>query len=133
MAADNVMSIQQVQNQVRDGYADLATLYKGNLEAAMTSSQVLLGGCQTITGALLAFMQSRAKEGLSTGQRLAGCGSPNAAAEIQLEFATETVQAYADQAKQLTETIRQVLNDACVPFERRIGTTAGIAADSVAA
>ncbi len=133
MAADNVMSIQQVQNQVRDGYADLAALYKGNLETAMASSQVLVGGCQTLTATLLAFMQSRAKEGLATGKRLAECGSPADAAEIQLDFARETLQAYADQLKQLSDTMQRVLNDAYGPFERRIGTVAKAAAESAAA
>jgi hypothetical protein len=133
MAADNVMSIQQMEDQVRGGYADLAALYKGNVEALMASSQALIGGCQTMTGTLLAFMQSRAKEGLATGQRLAECGSPGHAAEIQLDFARATVQAYADQLNQLSGTLRQVLNDTCVPFERQDKTAAKKAADSVAA
>jgi hypothetical protein len=133
MAADNVMSIQQVQDQVRDGYADLAALYKGNVEAAMASSQVLVGGCQTVTATLLAFMQSRAKEGLATGKRLAECGSPSHAAEIQLDFAKEALQAYADQLNQLSDTVRQVLTDAYLPFERRIAATAKSAGESVAA
>jgi hypothetical protein len=133
MAADNVTSIQQVQDQVRDGYADLAALYKGNIEAMMASGQTLVGGWQTVTAALLAFMQSRAKEGLATGQRLAECGSPGRAAEIQLDFARETVQAYADQLNQLGNTVRQVLNDASLPFARRIEVGRRSAAESVAA
>jgi hypothetical protein len=133
MAADNVMSIQQVGDQVRVGYADLAAFHKGNLEALMASSQALIGGCQTVTGALLAFMQSRAKEGMATGKRLAECGSPSQVAEIQLDFARATVQAYAEQINQLNETMRQVLADSYVPFERRIATVAKSAADNVAA
>jgi hypothetical protein len=133
MAADNVTSIQQVQDQVRDGYADLAALYKGNVEAMMASNQALVGGWQTVTAALLAFLQSRAKEGLATGQRLAECGSPGRAAEIQLDFARETVQAYADQLNQLGNTVRQVLNDAYLPFARRVEAGRRSAADSVAA
>ena len=86
-----------------------------------------------MTATLLAFMQSRAKEGLATSHRLAQCASPSHAAEIQLDFARTTVQAYADQIDQLTGTMRQVLNDACVPFERRIKTVVQTAADSIAA
>jgi hypothetical protein len=133
MAADNVMSIQQVEDQVRVGYADLAAFHKGNLEALMASSQALIGGCQTVTATLLAFMQSRAKEGLATGKRLAECGSPSHAAEIQLDFARTTLQAYTDQLNQLSETMRQVLNDSYVPFERRMATVAKTAAENVAA
>jgi phasin family protein len=133
MAADNVMSIQQVQDQVRHGYADLAALYKGNFEAAMASSQALIGGCQSVTATLLAFAQSRAQEGLATGKRLAECGSPSDAAEIQLDFARATVQAYANQLSQLSETLRKIVNDAYTPFERRVETVVKEAAESVAA
>jgi hypothetical protein len=133
MAADNVMSIQQMEDQVRVGYADLAALYQGNLEALVASSQALFGGCQTVTATLLAFAQGRAKEGLATGKRLAECGSPANAAEIQLDFARTTLQAYADQLNQLGEMTRQLLSESFVPFERRIATVAKTAAENIAA
>ncbi len=133
MAADNVMPIPQMEDEVRAGYADLAALYQGNLEALMASSQTLIGGCQTVTATVLAFAQSRAKEGLATGKRLAECGSPNHAAEIQLEFARATLQAYADQLSQLGEITRQLLSETCAPFERRLEAVARTAAESVAA
>ena len=38
------------------------------------------------------------------------------------------MQAYADQLNQLSDTMRQVLNDAYVPFGRRIEATAKTAA-----
>jgi hypothetical protein len=133
MAADNVTSIQQMQDQVRVGYADLTALYKGNIEALMASSQALIGGCQAVTAALLAFMQSRAKEGLSTGKRLAECGSPEHAAEIQLDFARATLRAYTDQFNTLGEMTKQVLTESYGPFERQVAAVAKSAADSVAA
>lgn len=133
MAADNVMSIQQVQDQVRVGYADIAALYKGNIEALMASNQALVSGCQTATAVLLAFLQSQAKEGLATGKRLAECGSPGHAAEIQLDFARTSLQASADQFQKLGEMIRQVLTETYLPFERRVETVAGSAGDTVAA
>jgi hypothetical protein len=132
MAAENVTAIQQAQAEVRDGQADLAALYKGNLEAMMASSQALVGGCQTMTAALLAFLQSRAKETLAVSQRLAECGSPARAAEIQLDFAREAVQAYAGQLHHFGATARQILDDASQPFARRLQDSKS-AADSIAA
>lgn len=133
MAADNVTSIQQMQDQVRVGYADMAALYKGNLEALVASNQALIGGCQTVTATLLAFMQSRAKEGLAAGKRLAECGSPEHAVEIQLDFANATLRAYADHFTRLGEMVSHVLTDSYVPFERQVATVAKSASKSVAA
>ena len=133
MAADNVTSIQQMQDQVRVGYADLTALYKSNLEALMASSQALIGGCQAVTAAQLAFLQSRAKEGLSTGKRLAECGSPEHVAEIQLDFASAALRAYTDQSSKLGEMIKQVLTESYGPFERRVAAVAKSASDTIAA
>ena len=71
MAADNIMSIEQATEQMPSHQADLAALYQSYVGALLTSSQALIGSCQTMQGALLAFLQSRAKESLSAGKRLA--------------------------------------------------------------
>jgi hypothetical protein len=133
MAADNVMSIEQMEAQARTGYADVAALCKGNLDALMASSQALIGGYQTMHAVLLAFLQSRAKEGLATSKRLAECGSPQSALEIQLDFAREALQAYADQFNTLGKVTREALNGCAVPLKRRLDAISERAADSVAA
>ena len=67
----------------------------------------MISGYQTMNAVLLAFMQSRAKEGLATGQRLAECSSPQSAVEIQLDFAREALQAYADHLTRLRRARRR--------------------------
>ena len=133
MAADNVMSIEQIEDRARTGYAEMTALYKSNLDALMASSQALVGSYQTMHAALLAFLQSRAKEGLATSQRLAECGSPLSALEIQLDFARETLQAYADQFSTLGKITGEALSGCVTPLKRRLDTVAERAADSVAA
>jgi hypothetical protein len=133
MAADNVMSIEQIEDRARRGYADMTALYKSNLEALMATSQTLVGSYQTMHAVLLAFLQSRAKEGLATSQRLAECGSPLSALEIQLDFARETLQAYADQFNTLGKITGEALDGCVMPLKRRLDAVAERAADSVAA
>ena len=133
MAADKVTSIEQMEDQARAGYADAAALYKSNLDALMASSHALIGSYQTMQATLLAFLQSRAKEALATGQRLAECGSPQNALEIQLDFAREAVQAYADQFNTLGKIAGEALNDSVTPIKRRLDAVSKRAADSIAA
>ena len=133
MAAENVTPMEQIGDQARTGYADMAALCKSNLDAFMASSQALVGGYQTMHAVLLAFLQSRAKEGLAASQRLAECGSPVGALEIQLDFARETLQAYADQFSTLGKITGEVLNGCVMPLKRRLDAVAERAADSVAA
>ena len=96
----------------------MAALCQGNLAALLASSQALIGGCQTMQGVLLAFLQSRAKEALAAGQRLAECGSPQSALEIQLDFAREALQAYADQFHTLGRITSEALDDCSRPLKR---------------
>jgi hypothetical protein len=133
MAADNVTSIEQLEDQARTGYADMAAACKSNLDAMMASSQALVGSYQTMHGVLLAFLQSRAKEGLAASKRLAECGSPASALEIQLDFAREALQAYADQFNTLGKITGEALNGCVLPLGRRLEKAAERAADGVAA
>ena len=116
MAAENVMSMEQATEQMRSNQADMAELYQSYVGALLTSSQALIGSCQTVQGALLAFLQSRAKESLSAGKRLAECGSPQSALEIQLDFAGEALQAYADQFHTLGRIMATALDECSRPL-----------------
>jgi len=132
MAADNLTSIEQQADQARADYAEAAAIYRNDLAALMASSRALIHGYQTIYGALLAFLQSRAKEALAAAQRVAECGSPQDAAEIQLEFAREALQAYADHLAKCSALSGEAL-DACVqPYRRRAPALADRASDLAA-
>ena len=115
MAADNVMSIEQMDDQVHGSYDDAAALFRSRLDALMASSQAVIGGWQTMHGVLLAFLQSRAKESLATTQRLADCGSPQDALEIQLDFARLALQAYADHLNTIGKIASETLSGCLQP------------------
>ena len=118
MADDNVTPLQKTEDQMRQGYADLAALYKSNLEAVMVSAQAVIGNLQAINGETLAFVQSRMKESLSTSKRLAECTSPEAAIEIQLEFAKAALQSYVDQYSKLGELGSRLVSDSFAPLKQ---------------
>ncbi|MGH6917703.1 MAG: phasin family protein, partial [Geminicoccaceae bacterium] len=104
MASDNLTSMQEiatstreVEDRLRRGCADLTALCRGNIGATMASSQAAICGVQEITATLLAFLQSRAKDSVAAGQRLAACDSPEALIEVQLEYAKAMLQAHTDE------------------------------------
>jgi hypothetical protein len=133
MAADNVTSLQKAEDQMRQGYADMATLYKGNLEAFVASGQALITSLQAINAETLAFLQSRIKESLTTSRQLAECTSPEAAIEIQLEFAKVALQSYADQCSRLGELGSRAMGASFAPRERSAETATTRPADHLAA
>lgn len=118
MTADNVTSIEQ-EAQPHANPAEAAELAKTSVAALIASGQAMLSGGQAMHGALLAFMQSRAKESLAASQRLAECGSPQDALTIQLDFTREALQAYADQFARLSGLAAEALNASVQPLHGR--------------
>jgi hypothetical protein len=126
MANDNIAStyegsatMSDIEGRLRRGCADMTGLCQGSLGAAVASSQAAICGAQEITGALLAFLQSRAKDGLTAGQQLATCDSPAAAAEIQLEYTKAMLQAWADEFARLHALTGKIMADVWVPAKDR--------------
>lgn len=73
----------------------------------MAGGHALIDGCHAVNGEMLAFWQSRLKDGLATGQRLLECSSAEAALEIQLDYAKAALQAYLDQCAKISGLITQ--------------------------
>lgn len=94
---------------------DQAASYTSDLNAVLFAGQALIDGCQAINGEMLAFWQSRLKDGLATGRRLLECGSPQSALEIQLDYAKTALQAYLDQSTKVTGLLTQALSDGLLP------------------
>jgi hypothetical protein len=120
MASDNITSMEDVAASTRElegvsRGADMTALCRGSIGAAMASSQTVICGVQEITAMLLAFLQSRAKDGLAAGQQLAACRSPEAMIEVQLEYARAMLQAYTDEFGRLHALAGKILADVLVP------------------
>ena len=116
---DNVTSLEQPDAQPHANPAEAAALVQASMAALLASGQALLNGGQAMHGTLLAFLQSRAKETLSASQRLAECSSPQDALAIQLDFARESLQAYADQFTRLGKLATEALEASCEPLHGR--------------
>jgi phasin family protein len=133
MAADNVMSIEQVEAKWRQSYADASSLYKGNMDAMVAASQAVISGYQSLSAEMLAFLQSRMKTGLETTQRLASCGSPESMIELQVEYTKSACTAYAEEVKKLSELSGKIITDAVAPLGARAKAVPAKMAESAAA
>jgi hypothetical protein len=138
MVSDNITSMQEVAASTREpeglrrGCADMAALCRGSIGAAMASSQAAICGAQEITAMLLAFLQSRAKDGLAAGQQLAACGSPEAVIEVQLEYARTMFQSCTDDFGRLQALTGKILADVLVPVQSRAAVIPGVEAKTSA-
>ena len=94
---------------------DQAANYTSDLNAFMSAGQALIDGCQAVNAEMLAFWQSRLKNGLATGQRLLECGSPQSAWDIQLDYTKAALQAYLDQSTKITGLLTHALTDSLMP------------------
>jgi hypothetical protein len=124
MASDNITSIEEVAASTREleglsQTADMTALCRGSIGAAMASSQAAICGLQEITAMLLAFLQSRAKDGLAASQQLAACRSREAVIEVQLEYARAMLQTYTDELGRLHALGGKILADVLVPVPSR--------------
>lgn len=136
MAIDDIISMQEVDGERRRIYADLTALCQGCIGAAIASSQAVFCGAQEINGALLALLQSRAKDGLASGQQLAACSSPEAVIEIQLEYAKAMLQAGTDELGRLHALTGKVVAEIMAPLRGHavvVPKTTETGADTLAA
>jgi hypothetical protein len=131
MTAENVTSIEQ-EFQPSANTAEAAALVQAGMGALIASGQAMLNGGQAMHGALLAFLQSRAKETLAASQRLAECGSPQDLLAIQLDFTRESLQAYADQFAKLSGLAAEALNASIQPLHGRTVASFGRAKELAA-
>jgi hypothetical protein len=108
-------SEQDPQIEATSVVQEQATLCAEGVTSLVASGQALMGGCQAISGAMIAFWQSRLKEGLTTGQRLLECDSAEGALEIQLDYAKAALQAYRDQSARIGHLMSRSLADGLSP------------------
>jgi hypothetical protein len=133
MAIDNVTSKQGVEDKLRRGCADMTALCHGNLGAAVASSQAAICGAQEVNAVVLAFLQSRAKDGLAASQQLTSCHSPEAALEVQLDYFRAMLQAYTDELGRLQALTGKVLTDVVTPLTGRAMAVAETGVEALAA
>jgi hypothetical protein len=112
--AKHVMETQHVTPIAQAATAtaqDHAADYTSELNAFMSAGQALIDGCQAINAEMLAFWQSRLKDGLATGQRLMENSSPQDALEIHLDYAKAELQAYLDQSTKIAGLLTHAWTD----------------------
>ena len=79
------------------------------LSDMVVASHELVVGVQAVTAEMLAFWQSRMKEGMVTAQRLLQCRCAESALEIHLDYAKGALQAYLDQSAKIGSVTAQSL------------------------
>jgi hypothetical protein len=112
MDNDQVTPILQPAAATRE---DHAAGYAADLSALVVAGNALIEGCHAINTEMLAFWQSRLKDGLATGQRLLECDSVESAWETELDYTKAALQAYLDQSTKIAGLVTRSLTDSLTP------------------
>jgi len=107
---------------------DQGALYAAGFNRLMSAGHGLIDDCQAVGVEMLAFWQSRLKEGLATGQHLLECDSAEGAMEVQLDFAKAAIQAYVDQSIKIGDLASRSLARMCEPVKPAPSETTALAA-----
>jgi Phasin protein len=81
-----------------------------DLDKLIVAGQGAIDCWQAITAEMLAFWQSRLKDGLATGGRLLESTSVDSALEAQLDYAKAAMQAYSDQSARITRLMMRAVD-----------------------
>jgi hypothetical protein len=92
-----------------------------DLHKLMVAAEVWIDGCQAINAEILAFWQSRLKEGLALGGQLLECTSIDSALEAQLDYAKGAMQAYLDQSARVAGLTMRAWHGGIVPAAAAAG------------
>jgi hypothetical protein len=107
---------------------DQGALFAAGFNSLVSARHALIDCCQAVSGEMLAFWQSRLKEGLATGQRLLECGSAESALEVQVDYAKAALQAYVDQSAKIGDLASRSLTRMCEPARPATPGTTALAA-----
>ena len=119
MTARTKDTSRDVEAGLRQGYGEIAGLVAGNAEAMVAANRALLDGAETVAGLAFAFTRERLEKGLALQRGLAGCNSPQQAAELQAEFARETLQSMTDNGRQISESMLKAAGACWQPLQAR--------------
>lgn len=119
MADKKVDPIEQVEGDMRKGYAEMQGLYHDGFEALMASNKAMMNGYQSLVGEMLAFSQAQMKDGAEVMKRIAAAGTFDAAAKVQAEYMRDVLQAYADEFKKLGSMTEALTKDVFAPIQKQ--------------
>ena len=119
--------LQQAQTVLRDGMQkaiktteELVSFNQGNLEAAMRSSQILMGGMQDLTQSIAAAANASMEETVEAFKALNGVKSFKDLFELQANMMRSAMERSVGQTSQLTETSMKLAERALAPMSARL-------------
>lgn len=119
MADKTVTAIEQVEGEMRQGYAEMQGLYQNGFEAMMTANMAMMNGYQALVSEMLSFSQAQMKESAEVFKRMSGAGSFDAAAKVQAEYVRSQLQAYADEFKKLGGMTESLTKEVFAPIKEQ--------------
>lgn len=117
---------EQAQNSsatMLNGYKDLASLNRDNIEAVMQSGAIVANGVEALGKELVAFAQHSIQSNIATANAMFGARSLREVIELQNEFARSRFDSVLAESAKLTDLSFKVANEAFAPLRARFNET----------
>lgn len=114
---------EKVGQQLFQGYDDLASFNKQNVDAIVQSSTVVAKGAEEVSKTVAAFAQSSLEQGVAAGKALMGAKTLKDIIDLQAGFAKQSFDAFMAESSKLSELSVKVTNEALAPINARVNAT----------
>lgn len=125
MAKDNVTAMRENGDALYKGYADATGAMKDNVDAFVAAGQAWLNAVQHANGEVAGFWREQMQRSVEVSKALAGCTSPQAAMDIQVDYTKTSMQACVDEWQKLGDIAGQALNECWAPLRSRADAAVG--------
>ncbi|HYD31679.1 MAG TPA: phasin family protein [Azospirillaceae bacterium] len=111
---------EKVSQQLFQGYDDIASFSKQNVDAVVQSSTIVAKGAEEAGKAVAAYAQVSLEKGVATGKALMGAKTLKDVIDLQTSFAKQSFDAFMAESTRLSELSVKVTNEALAPINARV-------------
>lgn len=102
------------------GYDELTTLGKNNVDAFVRASSVLVKGWETLGKEVASYSQASVEKSVASAQALFGVKTLRELLELQSELTRETLDSWLEEGTKLGELVVNAANEAFEPIQKQV-------------
>jgi phasin family protein len=112
--------VEKLSSNMFEGYDDVASLGKDNIDAYVQSTTVFAKGMEAMSKELMSFAQSSLDTGVANAKALFGAKTLRELIDLQTDFSRSGFDALVAESAKLTELSVTLANDTIEPLQVRI-------------
>lgn len=123
VSKQNAKVAQKVKAETTKGYDDIVTFSKANIDAFVTSNEIMTKGVQQIGDTVFKLVQSKFAEGVDFTQKVLACKTPEELFELQQAAVSANYAKSVEETRILAEMSIKLAEEASKPISERVNVT----------